>query len=259
MPEQARPRAHDIFERVRDDAAHELDRPLSGLAFSALFAGFTIGATPLAVAIAVSLLGSGGTGEFVAALLYPIGYAAVILGRAQFFTENTLYPVILSLQDHSAVPRTARLWILVYSGNIAGALLFALLVMETSALDAGASSAIIDRGADRVLGDFWQNFWGAVIVGWLLALVAWLVEASNAAIGQLAVIWMLTFLAGVGGFDHCIASTIEVFSAVLEGDVASDRFLGWLGTVTLGNAAGGVLIVSLLNYGQIHAEEGEAD
>jgi formate/nitrite transporter FocA (FNT family) len=30
--------------------------------------------------------------------------------------------------------------------------------------------------------------------------------------------------------------------------------LGWLATVTLGNIAGGVLIVSLLNYGQVRAE-----
>src|SRR5215210_3370028 len=103
MTEPSRPSAHDIYDRVRADARDEIGRPSSSLAFSGLFAGFTIGAGTMAVAIALTVLGGGGGATFVAYLLYPIGFIAVIVGRAQFFTENTLYPVVLSFREPDAL------------------------------------------------------------------------------------------------------------------------------------------------------------
>jgi len=92
--ERARPSAYDIYERVLSDAEAELERPASGLAFSALFAGLTIGLSGLAAASAFAAIPPGAAGrEFVAFALYPIGFIAVVVGRAQFFTENTLYQI----------------------------------------------------------------------------------------------------------------------------------------------------------------------
>ena len=36
-------------------------------------------------------------------MFYPIGFIVVILGRAQLFTENTLYPVALVLAEKKRV------------------------------------------------------------------------------------------------------------------------------------------------------------
>ncbi|MGI8571591.1 MAG: hypothetical protein ACR2L9_03025 [Solirubrobacteraceae bacterium] len=44
-----------------------------------------------------------------------------------------------------------------------------------------------------------------------------------------------------------------IVSGVINGGVAIGHFLGWLVAVTLGNVAGGVVIVGLLNYGQVRA------
>ena len=97
-PLEPRPHAVDIYERVCDDTVEELRRPPGSLAFSGLFAGFTVALAPLAYALALVALGSTDSDKFVAALLYPIGYIAVIIGRAQFFTENTLYPVMVTMR-----------------------------------------------------------------------------------------------------------------------------------------------------------------
>ena len=43
-------------------------------------------------------------------------------------------------------------------------------------------------------------------------------------------------------------------SALFDGQLEIGESPGWLATVTLDNIAGGVLIVSLLNYGQVRAE-----
>ncbi len=257
MTQPARPSAHDIYDRVRQDAHDELERPSSSLAFSGLFAGFTIGATPLAYALALNELGSAGAAPLIASLVYPVGFIAVILGRAQLFTENTLYPVVLSFNRPSALPETARLWAIVYATNLIGSIAFAALLVETSAVSGDTVSQMTALGGDFAAGSFGHVFWSAVVAGWLLALIAWLVEATESAIAQFAVIWFLAVLVALGAFSHCVASSIDVGTAMLAGNVGIGDAIGWLATATLGNVAGGVLIVSLLNYGQVRADPDE--
>lgn len=254
--ESSRPHAVDIYERVCDDTVEELERPDSSIVFSGLFAGFAIGLAPLAIALASVSLGSEvKSTALIAALLYPIGYVAVIIGRAQFFTENTLYPVMLSLRRREFVRRTGRLWAIVYSTNLIGAFLFAALMILTGALAENAQLELVSNGVDYTDGSFAETFFSAVVTGFLLALVAWLVEGSDTVTARIAVIWSLTFLVALGSFDHCIATTVTAFAALLDGELAFGELLAWLAPATLGNIAGGVLIVTSINYGQVRGDD----
>ena len=250
-PLEPRPHAVDIYERVCDDTIEELRRPPGSLVFSGLFAGFTIALAPLAYALTLVALGDGNPEKFVAALLYPIGYIAVIIGRAQFFTENTLYPVMVTMRRPEYLRVSTRLWAIVYATNLAGALLFAALAIFTGAFGDPAQANLVAEGVGDTSGPLSTTFWSAVVTGWLLALVAWLVEASEHAIGQIAVIYAITLVVGLGGFDHCIATTVEAFCALFEGPLALDDLLGWLAVTTAGNVVGGVMIVAAINYGQV--------
>jgi formate/nitrite transporter FocA (FNT family) len=69
------------------------------------------------------------------------------------------------------------------------------------------------------------------------------------------IIWALTFVIGLGHFAHCIAGSGEVLTAVLTHQVAWSGYLGWLALAALGNVCGGVVIVTLLEYGQVMADE----
>ena len=89
--------AHEILEQVIENGHEELNRSTHALAFSGIAGGMTMGLTGLSVAIAQSTLGPGQWQDFVAHLLYPLGFIAVIIGRAQLFTENTLVS-----RDHRA-------------------------------------------------------------------------------------------------------------------------------------------------------------
>lgn len=252
--ESSRPDAGDIYDRVRDDASKELARGKRALGLSALSAGFTMGATPLAYAAALTLV-PGTAAELVAALVYPIGYVAVIVGRAQLFTENTLYPVMLALGDRRFLGPTARLWAIVLAGNLVGAIVFALVVVESPALPGDVAGQIMTLGHDAVARSFATTFWAAVLAGWLLAFVAWLVEAAQAAAGIVLVVWALALLVGLLTLDHSVATAIETWAATLHGDVGLGAAVGWQATTVLGNALGGVFIVSVLNFGQVRSED----
>jgi formate/nitrite transporter FocA (FNT family) len=254
---EPRPHAVDIYERVCDDTVEELRRPPGSLAFSGLFAGFTIALAPLAYALGLVALGGSDSDKLIAALLYPIGYIAVIIGRAQFFTENTLYPVMVTMRKPEFLGVSSRLWAIVYSTNLVGALLFAALAIFTGAFGDPVQAALVAEGVGDTSGPLSSTFWSAVVTGWLLALVAWLVEASEHAIGQIVNIYVITLVVALGGFDHCIATTVEAFCALFEGPLSFADLLGWLAVTTAGNIVGGVMIVAAINYGQVREEDGD--
>jgi formate-nitrite transporter family protein len=248
---------HEIFERASELGREELERPSNALFISGIAGGLTMGLSGMAVAIGQATLGPGDAHKFVAALFYPIGFIAVIIGRAQLFTENTLYPVVLILSERRHLLNTLRLWAVVFGGNVVGAAVFALLAARTSALRGDFVQQLIGLGLEAARQPAAHVFWSAVIGGWIIALVAWMVTASHWTVGQILVIWLLAFVVGVGRFAHCIATTGEILTAVFADAASLGEYLRWIVLATGGNIVGGVLIVSLLNYGQVKAGETE--
>ena len=248
--ELERPTAIQIYAQVAKNARQELRRPARSLAISGLAGGITMGLTGLATAIARTELGTSGFGHFVATLLYPIGFIAVILGRAQLFTENTLYPVALVLSERRHYWATLRLWAIVLVCNCLGTLAFAALAVRTDALQPRYVDSLAAIGVEIANHSLSGIFWSAIIGGWIIALVAWLVSASHSISGSMLLIWLLAFVVGLGHFAHCIASSGEVLSAVLHHQLPAMSYFRWLWPAVLGNIVGGVGLVTLLEYGQ---------
>jgi formate/nitrite transporter FocA (FNT family) len=250
-----RPTADEIYEQVSRNARHELDRAALGLFISGLAGGITMGLTAMSTSIVIAELGQSSASKFIADLLYPIGFIAVILGRAQLFTENTLYPVALMLAERRHGWRTLRLWAIVFPSNVLGAFLFALLAVRTGALRPEFVTAMTHMGVEAAAVTTSHVFWSGVIGGWIIALVAWLVSGSHSITGSVMLIWLLSFVVGLGGFAHCIATSGEILSAILDHQLALSRYFAWLAPATLGNICGGVLLVTLLEYGQVKGGE----
>jgi formate/nitrite transporter FocA (FNT family) len=245
--------AAEIYERVKREAVEELDRPLPGLAFSGLFSGASVGFGVVASAGAAAALAGAHDARLIGALFFPIGFIVVIIGRAQLFTENTLYPVTLVLDERRHLPATARLWLVVLASNLIGALLFALFITKTGALDASVVAKVAENGHRAASGTWPSFFWSALLGGWAIALVAWLIQSSGVVIGQIVLIWVVLFVVGILDLDHCVSTTVEVLSATFKSQVHFGHAVEWFSAVVLGNIAGGVFITALLNYGQVRA------
>lgn len=248
--------APEIFHRVTVGAREELRRPLRNLAFSGMGAGLAMGISGLGVASMHAMLGTGPAATAVAFLLYPLGFVVVIIGRQQLFTENTLFPVAVVLAERRRLAATARLWAVVLVANVIGTLLFAWLAQQTPAVPADVGHELVRLGAEQASRGFSTVFWTGIVGGWLVALVAWLVTAADSTSGQFAVIVGLTYVIGAAHASHSVAGSAEVLNAVLGGDVGWGTYGGWLLAAVLGNAVGGVVMVALFNYGQVHRPGG---
>lgn len=244
--------AAEIFAVAVQTGEDELKRSSAGLALSGLAAGLGMGLTGLGSASILLATGSHAQwAQLLAALLYPLGFIVVILGRAQLFTENTLFPVILALDRRRHVRNTLRLWAVVFAANVLGALLFAVLVMKTPALSGELRSELAWMGQREASSALAHVFWAGVVGGWIIALMAWLVSAARFTSGQIVLVYVMTLVVGAAHLAHCIAGSTEVLAGVLSGRVPAGGYLLWLLGATLGNTLGGVLMVSLLNYGQV--------
>ena len=252
-----RPTAEDIYQQVALNAKTELKRSTLSLAISGYAGGIFMGLSGLGTALVLGLFGTSPITHFVATMFYPIGFIVVIIGRAQLFTENTLYPVALVLSEKRELWNTLRLWCTVLPANVLGALTFAALAARTSALQPATRQALMELGMNAAHVSPGTIFWSAVTAGWIIATAAWLVSGSHSITGSVMILWILTYLVGLGNFAHCIATSGEILSAVLGQQLSTVSYLHWLWIAVVGNVCGGVFMVTLLEYGQAILAKGE--
>ena len=245
-----RPSAEQIYRQVARNAKEELKRSSTSLAISGFTGGTFMGFSALGVGIVLATLGNSPHAFLLSRMLYPLGFIVVIVGRSQLFTENTLYPVALVLAEKKQLWNTLRLWAIVLPSNISGALAFAALISLTHALSPHIVQAIAQLGSDAVQVPLGTVFWSGVMGGWIIATAAWMVSGSHSVTGSVVLIWLLTFVVGAGNFAHCIATSGEILTGVLTHQIALGQYLRWLGPAVGGNICGGVLMVTLLEYGQ---------
>ncbi len=254
----ARPSAEEIYKQVATNARQELRRSTLALFLSGVGGGVFMGLSALGTAVALFLLTNAATPahttEFFSRMFYPLGFIVVILGRSQLFTENTLYPVALVLAERKHLWNTMRLWATVLPANVLGAFAFAALATLTNALAPGIVQALAQLGLDATHHSTSTIFWSGVMGGWIIATAAWLVSGSHSITGSVMVIWLLTFVVGLGNFAHCIAASGEVFAAVLTHQLPWSAYPAWFLPAVLGNISGGVLMVTILEYGQVIAD-----
>lgn len=245
-----------ILRQQIEEGLTQLQRSADGLFLSGLSAGLDLGFGPLVAAAALTLLGGSGSAlveQLLVANAYTIGFVFVILGRTELFTEYTTLAVLPVLDRRAAVTRLGRLWGIVYLANLIGGLVFAAVavvvgpafgITEPAAFGAIATPLIAPASVTL--------FGGALLAGWLMGLVSWLVAAAQETISRVFFVWLITFVIGFTHLPHSIAGNIEVllglFGTTTVGLAEYGRFLA---VATAGNAIGGTTFVALLKYSHV--------
>ncbi len=240
----------EIFHRIVATAEEEFSRSDRLLFLSGLAAGLSMGLTFLARSTFMGAVPWDGSG-LLGNLLYPLGFLLIVLGRYQLFTENTLTPVTLVLTKLTKLPVLLRIWGVVFFANILGAALLAFLLSNTGIFNTDSAMAALQFGEHAAELPWWDLFWKAVIAGWLVASMVWLVHAARDMTARFIIVYVLMFMIPSADLFHCIIASCEMAYVVFEGTVL------WLGyghvvsAVTIGNTVGGVVLVAILNFAQV--------
>jgi formate/nitrite transporter FocA (FNT family) len=246
--------AAETAQAVSREGAHELHRRTPDLAVSGLIAGLDIGFGPLAMAFVAGHL----TGHvepaiafLIGALLYPIGFTFVVLGRSELFTEQTLTPVVALFAGKGSLANLLRYWSVVFLMNQVGVALFALGLANAGPIVADYLPIYDDAVRKLLAPDFRYVVLSAIAAGWVIAILAWLIEVVDSSLARIVCIWVASIFIVLGPLHHSIVGSGEVLVAVFRGQATvADWLVRFLLPATLGNVIGGVVFVSGLKWAQ---------
>jgi formate/nitrite transporter FocA (FNT family) len=146
-----------------------------------------------------------------------------------------------------------RLWGLIYVSNLAGCALFAKLIAII-----GPGLGVIEPWTLGQLArtltahDGWVILISAILAGWMMGLLSWLVTAGRDTISQIVLVALITGAIGICHLHHSIVGTTEVLAAVFAHQGVTMRQFGtFLLFASLGNGIGGVVFVALIKYGHV--------
>jgi len=243
-----------LYEAIRREGEHELERPSAALGWSGLAAGLSMGFSFVAMGLLHGLLPNAAWSKLVVALGYGVGFLIVIVGRQQLFTENSLTPIIPLLQTRSRATllEVARLWSIVLVSNLLGTLAFAFALQRVRVFDGATADAFAELAREAMKSGLSSHFVRGIFAGWLIALMTWMLTGAEA---RAFIVMVMTYLVGVGQLSHVVAGSCEAFFAVFNGDATRwDYVSRFLAPTALGNMLGGIGLVTLLNHAQVVAD-----
>lgn len=243
-----------IHEVIRAEGEAELERKAQALWWSGLAAGLSMGFSFSVQAMLHSEAPAPMT-HTIASLGYAVGFVIVVLGRQQLFTESTLSAVlpVLTHRDRKTFLAMLKLWGVVLLANLAGTWLYAAMLAFAHPFGAASFESHRVLALETLGHPFGLTFIKAIVAGWLIALMVWLLPNSGSA--RILVIGLLAWVVALGRLSHIVAGSSEAAFATLLGLTGLYGYLWeFLAPTLLGNVIGGVALVALLNHAPVRSE-----
>lgn len=245
----------EIYEVIRLEGIEEMERPLRSLIWSGIAAGFMISLSVLGEAIFRTHLPDTPSRYIIENIGYSFGFLAVILGRMQLFTENTITTVLPVMNQRSlrCLVSMLRLWFVVLSANVVGAFAIAGIYVFTPAIPAEIFNSVVELSYHATGMGASDSFWRGIPAGVIVALIVWMLPQAEAA--KFFIIMAFTWLIAAGDFTHIVAGSVEMAVLMLMGEldfVAAST--GFFLPVLAGNIIGGTAIFTLMAWGQVRDE-----
>jgi formate transporter len=240
---------------------------LSMLALAVLAGSFiALGAMFATVAWTTGgVLISYGVNRIIGGAVFSLGLILVIVGGAELFTGNTLIIMAWASRRLSYL-KVLRNWMIVYFGNLIGALATAVFLFLSKQYTMGSGAVgvtALNIGLSKVNYDFAQAMMLGILCNALVCLAVWLCYSARTTTDKiLAIIFPISAFVAAG-FEHSIANMFFIPIAILIKNFAPDVFwqvsganpaayqsLDWVSfffrnlvPVTIGNIIGGAVMV----------------
>jgi formate/nitrite transporter FocA (FNT family) len=244
-----------IYSVIRHEGEEELSRPAISLWWSGVAAGLGISTSVLAEAMLHGELEGSPYQHLIENMGYTVGFCLVILSRLQLFTENTITVVlpILARPRRRKFLQAAKLWGIVFSANMVGTLLAAILVIYAGTTTPELTDSMLAISRHFAESSGMTALLLGIPAGFIIAALVWMLPSAKGT--ELFVIMLFTYLIAACDFTHVIARSNEVFLLVLNGEMGlSPAIFDLILPTLIGNIIGGTGLFAMLAYGQVHEE-----
>lgn len=243
----------EILRNQIIDALETYDKSYQSLFTSSLTAGLEIGFSYLMLcSLYFFLIGKVDDSSIIriVSLVYPLGFILVVLGQSILFTEQTALLTLPVLNKKRTVGSMLKVWGVVIAGNLVGGYVIAGILLWLGPHLGIFTQEVVVTIAEHVLhADTHAIFVSAIVAGWLMGLLSWLLASSRDTISRIVMIFIITAVMSFTGLHHSIIGSVEIFSGMLSSpDISAWDYISFQSTALLGNAFGGAIFVALLKY-----------
>lgn len=238
----------------------------------AVMAGMFIGLAGNGASISAYSASSAGMAKMLSGVLFGAGLIMVLMAGAELFTGNSLMIIGVMEKKITAVSMLKN-WIFVYFGNLIGGVGLSWLINQTTQLnmDNGELGAYaINTALSKCTLDFKTALIMGIFCNVLVCIAVWISWAGKDIVSKVIGLYFPIWLFVTSGYEHCVANMYFVPVGIFakNNDVcaaaAAEKYgitesalgsLDWshffinnLVPVTLGNIAGGAVIVGLVYW-----------
>ena len=250
----------EIAARVETIGVTKARLPLLTVAVLGVLAGGFIGLGALYFTVVTSDLSLGfAASRLVGGVTFSLGLILVVIAGAELFTGNNLL-VMAWASYRISTGELLKNWLIVYLANFLGSMGLVLLVFLSGHWQMANGAVGINAvkiAVAKVALSFPEAFFKGILCNILVCLAIWLALAARSVADKiLAVIFPISAFVAAG-LEHSIANMYFIPLGMLLKDrvsVAGTESLTWAGfcsnllPVTLGNIAGGGVMVALVYY-----------
>jgi nitrite transporter NirC len=186
-------------------------------------------------------------GKVIAAAFFGVALIVILFANAELFTSNNLFLTVSSVEGRTSWRQSLMLWIACYFGNLAGAVMIALLLYGAHVLgELPADHALFTGALHKAHQAGHVIFIKGILANWIVCLAVRLAMRCKDDIAKIMILLLVVFIFAYLGFEHSIANMGTFSMAILGGGAltAGDALHNLLYS-TVGNVVGGVLLVAL--------------
>lgn len=186
--------------------------------------------------------------KVVMGLSFGVALSLVVMAGSELFTGNNMVMVMGLLSKIITAGEAIKLWIVCWLGNLAGAVLLALIYNLTG-LGTGDTGTFMAAGAAAKMGaGVVPLITRGILCNFLVCLAVWSASRATSDAGKLIMILWCLFAFITTGFEHSIANMTLLTIALLnpmDQAVSVGGYFYNLALVTFGNMIGGIVFVAL--------------
>ncbi len=169
----------------------------------------------------IALAGVGATfgavygGKIAGACVFTAGLAMVVVAGSELFTGNNLMAMAV-LDGKIKISQMLKNWVLVFLGNLIGAVFVAAMVAVSGLFDSVFETVVMTAEVKVSMG-FFEAVVRGVMCNFLVCIAVWMAFFAETAGGKIAAVLLPVMLFVLCGFEHSVANMFYVPAGMMMG------------------------------------------
>ncbi|NLJ91359.1 MAG: formate/nitrite transporter family protein [Clostridiales bacterium] len=191
---------------------------------------------------------SPGLGDFLGAVVFPLGIIAIILMQAELFTSDCMVMTAV-YSKRTRLSKVFRILFIILGSNMLGGIFASLLTKTAGIFNEATVSLVIDKAIHKVHMPVGQLLISSILCNIIVCTGVCLSYSCKDEIAKIVSIWLAITVFVISGTEHVVANVYYLFTALFYGaDLSFQGIFYNLVIAAIGNFIGGGIIVSGINY-----------